>query len=961
MMNDARHRRDRCMVCAKPPEFEILWAEGMAHAWFCEKHLKEFVKKSFDECLKAGEGDNCASDIISIKKIGDDIATKKFAENKNPNILTEFIREARISLGLTSQDAEELAPVNPSGNEIGEEITLDEILPFFKSFYRTKPYVSLIGGLCTQGKTKGDIDIFIRSAHRDMATEFRIIRMFPEKYWFRFQFHYPEETNPGVYTDFVDIYDKKIEIISTPRLVLMSIPKKVELFKFAKLLKPAHGHFKGEEYSIGKLIEVVNAKPEWYEKGTYVQKKFDGVHVRADHSKEGKVIVWTEEGSVITEKLPTIVKAIKKACSGHDIAFVGELEFWKDKKHQSRQQTTAIIHTKDIHPDEDKIILNFFDVLFYDKDVHNETYSERLKFADELRASPQLRKAEYSLVRTPTELRREVEHYASQPGSEGAYLKRRDFKYELDGKTLLNLKYKNTFSWDVAVRRIDKIKNANAWSYLCIIEGEKGEAVPCGKTYNTSIGRTKTEPLRENDILKVEFVNLNKYVDPETKRVWYNMWSPHPLLWRQDKKRADDVRTAEKLVDASKGTVSEKQFPKRYLDGRVENLPMYPDESKKWKGMCHSHIRGKSVHLDFRLQVSKDYLVGWTLYIPKGLSKAPEAFAEAKALNEKEIMPIVRKKLSDPLLKFNCRRKAPEPIEWASYEGTVQPGSVGATKMEHGHFIIIDSFDVEYGAQKPHFHEYFCDGKLFDGRMVFTLLENKKEWKKTDEGLMTWMASIAKKSPTPYVLNNRAKQKKWIPPYTFSALPAKIRKEVPRDLRYWEHKNLHERLELRNELVRQVKKQLLKLDAIGPARFRFIKQTWEEQKVVRKGASRTAYYFIIFQRSEGKEVFGLAMMEDITKKEIATGLEVTKLYEALKVVAEGDVPPKSVLNPTTATPSEIEVLDEGSASILSVTGFRRYKLKGKEITGIWIAFRRDKESKMWILKRAEMSSGMGDE
>jgi len=354
--------------------------------------------------------------------------------------------------------SEELAPVNPSGVELGEEITLNELLPYFKSFYRTKPYVSIIGGLCTQSKTRGDIDIFIRSAHRDMATEFRIVRMFPEKYWFRFQFHYPDESHPGVYTDFVDLYDEKIEAISRPELVLMSVPKKVELFKFAKLLKPAHGHFKGEEYSIDKLIEVVNTKPEWYEHGIYVQKKFDGVHVRADHAKDGKVKIWTEEGNEITDKLPTIVEAVEKACYKHDVVFVGELEFWDDKKHQSRQQTTAIIHTKGLHPNEGKVILNFFDVLLFDEDIHNEPYSERLKFVDELRESPQLRKAKYDLVRTPTELRKEVEHYASQPGSEGAYLKRSDFAYELDGKSLLNLKYKSTFSIEVEVIKIHEVK-----------------------------------------------------------------------------------------------------------------------------------------------------------------------------------------------------------------------------------------------------------------------------------------------------------------------------------------------------------------------------------------------------------------------------------------------------------------------------------------------------------------------
>jgi hypothetical protein len=237
---------------------------------------------------------------------------------------------------------------------------------------------------------------------------------------------------------------------------------------------------------------------------------------------------------------------------------------------------------------------------------------------------------------------------------------------------------------------------------------------------------------------------------------------------------------------------------------------IYPDESKKWKGMVHSHIRGKSVHLYFLLQISKDYMVSWTLYIPKGLSKDPETFAEAKALNEKEIMPIVRETMSNPLKKFNTGKKEPEPIEWATYEGTVKPGGVGATKHEHGHFIIIDSFDVQFGASKSYFHEYFCDGKIFNGRIVFRLLENKEEWKRTDEGVLTWFCFNALKSPTPYVISTRAVNKKWVPPYNNSALPRNIRSKIPERFQYWKIKDASRRREVRDELVNEIKKKLLK-------------------------------------------------------------------------------------------------------------------------------------------------------
>jgi hypothetical protein len=402
---DARHRSDKCMKCDTAPEYEVLWAEGMAHAWFCEEHLKEWLKQSVASCANEGfSNKNC--ELTSLKKLDNKIASKKFGDNKNPNIIDSFLSKIPIPevnkekkkeleeelkivgpkpIGL--KDAEDLAPVNPSSVKSGKEITLEDILSYFKSFYRAKPYVSLVGGLANNGKTEGDIDIFIRSNKEDIATEFRIYRMFPDELRNRIHILYPTDDNPGVYTNYIDLFDLKLEGRNVKHVELMAAideRKGIKLFTFSKLLKPEHGRYKGEEYEVDHLIEILNSKPEWYEKGILVQKKFDGVHVRCDvqrHYESGfSVRIWTEEGNEITDKLPTLRAALGTASKGHAMALVGELELWKDKEHQSRQGTTAIIHTKEIHPEEGKVVLNVFDMLFYNKeDLHREHYTKRLE------------------------------------------------------------------------------------------------------------------------------------------------------------------------------------------------------------------------------------------------------------------------------------------------------------------------------------------------------------------------------------------------------------------------------------------------------------------------------------------------------------------------------------------------------------------------------------------------------
>jgi hypothetical protein len=84
---EGRHSREKCMECDKPPEYEVLWAEGMAHAWFCKEHFKEWAGQ---ENKKHTGG---FTDIDSVKEVKDGVAAKKFGDNPNPNIRDELKKE----------------------------------------------------------------------------------------------------------------------------------------------------------------------------------------------------------------------------------------------------------------------------------------------------------------------------------------------------------------------------------------------------------------------------------------------------------------------------------------------------------------------------------------------------------------------------------------------------------------------------------------------------------------------------------------------------------------------------------------------------------------------------------------------------------------------------------------------------------------------------------------------------
>jgi hypothetical protein len=567
-----------------------------------------------------------------------------------------------------------------------------------------------------------------------------------------------------------------------------------------------------------------------------------------------------------------------------------------------------------------------------------------MKFLNKLPNSKHIVKAETKIVDNASDLRKAVKSASSQEGSEGAYLKVYSFPYELDGKTLLNLKFKNTFSIDAEIQDVHEVKGGNSWNYDCSIEDASGRDVAIGRTYNTGI------KLKVGDIVKVSFCNLNKYFDTKQKKIWYSWWSPRVISARADKKRPDNTDTADKLVKASRGEDKDRKTNIK-LDADV--YMSAPDEDRTWLGMLHIHGRGKSVHGDLRFQVSKDWAIGWTLYIPKGLSKVAESYTEFVELVKKEIMPVVESKLKDPTQRFTCGKKEPEPAEWLDYRGMVEPGEIGATKNEPGFFYIADRFDVEFGCQKSHYHEYFCNGNLFKGRFCVRLLENKEEWKKTGEGLMTWMA-VATKEKTPYVISRRAVTKKWIPGFGHSALPKKIRAKVPKKYRYWRYKETSKQREVRDELVDELGKKLVaQTDALGPAIYKVFRQTWKGPTVIREAPSRTRFYFAVCQDTKGSAKFALATQNNpLENKELAC----VKYEHAAELCALDakvtDVKPMTKLNETKDTPSKIELLERGRASILANTNFRRFRLKDGKLEGTWIAFQREEGSTIWTLKRA---------
>lgn len=88
------YSRARCMECSRPPEVEILWAEGMAHAWFCKKHFKEWKR--------AVEAENRAQgfdpeEVSALRELKWGVASKRWSKPITKKESEEYLKTHKIT------------------------------------------------------------------------------------------------------------------------------------------------------------------------------------------------------------------------------------------------------------------------------------------------------------------------------------------------------------------------------------------------------------------------------------------------------------------------------------------------------------------------------------------------------------------------------------------------------------------------------------------------------------------------------------------------------------------------------------------------------------------------------------------------------------------------------------------------------------------------------------------------
>lgn len=633
-----------------------------------------------------------------------------------------------------------------------------------------KPLIAIVGGVAVSGKGK-DLDLWVNwpEADRDFigALLFRIKSMLPREW----NVHLVADTR-GPFTNFIPLAELQVAFTPPSQRELVKMSEAIEPaaerqaletlkadrispFRFYFMPKPQAG-VRGDEPRTPE--NVLRHIPEKFTR-FIVEPKFDGVRLQA-HTQGTRTRLYTEGGKVVDPDLiPSAVAELSEMRKKGVESSVAETEaeIFVDGKKLGRSDVAGYLNSKTFDPVMDKgFRLTFHDLVYLNgKDIHKLDMEDSLKTLREaIPAGEHVRITPVRVVVKRKELPGYIRAFAARPFSEGAIVKLADQPYPLvdkpDKAGIWWTKFRKEGDLAVVILGREKVEKAQAWNYITGIKDAKtGKTIPLTKTFNSKLD------LKNGSIARLSFGNINRHTDKKTGKVWYAPVFPR-LLEPFDQDEPDTTAAADaelkktggedfppdmmpkelvRFSEATKGGFTQAEAGRK----RKRRPTSYPTGFYR----IFRHFRGSGEHADFRWKANS-FLQGFTIAdLPAGeIKKDVDTLADA--YREQGRVPWKLSPDMDPTTKVVAIPKARQPLHWMNVFNVVfPPGRVGATREEEGVFSLADEGRLTLGTQKPVFKEFFMDGELFKGRMVFRLVSTRRFGKAKEaaliEGLETGM------------------------------------------------------------------------------------------------------------------------------------------------------------------------------------------------------------------------------
>jgi uracil-DNA glycosylase family 4 len=364
-------------------------------------------------------------------------------------------------------------------------------------------FVDIVGSVAMGKENPNDIDVLFRG-DRDWDSGGRNYLIQADNVWLPIRkvldpekkgiLHFIDSPQ-GSHADFIPCYSLVLRKENLKRQVVKAVLEPITHYEPTKPLMAGYTDF----FSADELWKDWGSKQDC---PMYISPKIDGFRTIIQ-KKGSKVSIWFEDSKEErADKLPSLVKALE---GQPDLIIEGELVVRQGKKYVARPQVLSFLAGKIVGIPE----VYLYDLLYLDKDVHTQPFSERFEMLKNLDLKGGffiLPQEEVDNQKDFLDTAKKMASWRSDIPLEGVVARRADMPYTF-GATNDYAKFK--FWVELKVKVLKVVKVGNGYTYDCALRSNDSRSdIPLGSTFVS-----KDKLANEGDTLNVHIEELILYPD----------------------------------------------------------------------------------------------------------------------------------------------------------------------------------------------------------------------------------------------------------------------------------------------------------------------------------------------------------------------------------------------------------------------------------------------------------------
>lgn len=873
-------RRDRCMNCEKPPEVDVLWAEGIAHAWFCSSCFTSWKDGGFHKPDKVMQIENG----IAGRQL-----TGKNAQSMSPTTL----EEEDLTVIPFDSLAEDFGVENRGGKN---PWCVVHGHPKKKGSKTDKPAGSVIKCHPTEAAARKQHRAIIISQARQKGHRIPFPKFPTGKSEAEDFMAYPiayigskrklmEQIVSSIPQDVKFVVDgfSGCGVVSyTLRNMGMDVVG-VDASKLSQTIFESIIRNKETKLTDDEMDWLLSSPRTVGHMATLADKA-----IHFDDACKSFMDGFRERAEKMEEPKRSLALSALLASAG-TMVYAGYLRDSIHKKVHERMQRDRVSMLKLLKQGLSNCMNKFNQFVKEEGGKAHFVRSDTIKFIQSITKTPGPSMAYFDPP------------YVSETGSTKTYYKQYNaWEHALYG-SLEGFNPAGEWTAETFEQRIDDLLTASASKFNYVLFSYRVSSIFPKAKLLEMFGKHFKNILTKR--VEYKYINFPKKdgSPPEAEFIF--------LMSNQDL----DSIAYRKLEFGEDGKYEEEDFTTDY---HME----YPQIGNA-KFLLQAFVNDNKVSLFLRRQLTKGVDVCMRLYkgspVMDGYTEAVEytltnpgkGFGDVRKAFTKDIWPELKKDLKNKNFKFIA-----EPFIYRSQktEKWDKEGWVGDCYV-----INLDSGTYDCLTIKDDYREFWFRGNV---------LKNMYS-EKFHSG--NWYVYHADRLP--YVLTRQAENEGWMPPVGYTGLPQHVETQTPKHHRFW---NFQERRKIRSDFRKElfsklpgIEKELpVKLENPHDAYFSIQHQTY---RGISSGDREHWHLNFVF----GGQTYSFTCEKNPVMNETFSSLE---LKSPNLIRTDGYLPPGHKMNDSKSLLSHVEVVDEGVAILQEIKeDYMKLKVEGKKVNDVF--------------------------